>query len=308
MKFGFVANFTDYIAKFAAGAGFDGLEMFVGSIMEFARGVEVNDMTESDAARFMEPLNELGIGFTTLSCNPIHLHGDPAKRADYTAEFKKTLRVCKRFGTDTVVTNAFCDVTKSPSDNISCYKKVFSEYAKIADGEGVRIAIENCPHWHGDPPAIGNIAYSPEMWDALFDAVPDKAIGLQFDPSHLVWQGIDYLRAIKEYGSRIYAFHAKDTEILRDQKYRFGVLGRKLGEGTEWPGGWWRYRIPGFGEVDWKGIFNALYELDYSGPMVIEHEDPVFGGDRSENGLEIGPRTEKGLKLGLSYLKNLDII
>jgi sugar phosphate isomerase/epimerase len=195
------------------------------------------------------------------------------------------------------VTNAFTDRSKTPFENLKVYKEVFGEYAKAAEGEGVRIAVENCPHWVGYPTPVGNIAFSPEMWDAMFGEVPSKAVGLEFDPSHLVWQGIDYLKALVEYGGRVYSFHAKDTEILKDGLYRYGVIGKQIGKESEWDAGWWRYRIPGFGEVNWKGVFNALYEIGYNGPMVIEHEDPVFDG----------ARREEGLRMGLRFLKSLEM-
>ena len=304
MKYGFVAFYTDKIARFAASAGFDSLELFV----DTDTSLDLDKMSSPDIERLVGNLDSMGIKLATISCNPIHLDGNPEKRAENNAYFKKAIKSCRKFGTDIIVTNAFADKSKSPYENLKAYKEVFTEYAKIADSEGVKIAIENCPHWVGCPTPVGNIAFSPEMWDAMFDAVPAKTIGLEFDPSHLVWQGIDYIKAIRDYSDRIYAFHAKDTEILKDERNKYGIIGKQIGKESEWDAGWYRYRIPGFGEIDWKRIFNALYEAEYNGPMIIEHEDPVFGGDRSENGMDLGPRTEKGLKLGLEYLKELDLL
>jgi len=308
MKYGFVAVYDQETAKFAANAGFDGLEVFVGPIIDVAMGLDILNMSEDEIKQVVDYMNGLGIGPVTLTCNPIHLHGDPAKRDEAAKHFRKALETAKMMGTDIVTTNVFTDRTKSPADALADYKVVFSEYAKIAEAQGVKIAIENCPHWHGKPPMFGNLAFTPEMWEAMFDAVPSKAIGLEFDPSHLVWMGIDYLRALREFGDRVYAFHAKDTEILPEQQYRYGILGQQINAPNEWPGGWWRYRIPGYGQVDWRAIQCLLYEMEYTGPMIIEHEDPVFGGDRSENGLGLGPRTELGLRLGLAHLKSVKLL
>ena len=307
MKYGFVAFYDDETAAFAARAGFDGIEAFAGPVMDVAAGIDIG-MTDDDIKRMTDYLGGLGIGILTLSCNPVHLTGDAAARENGAAQFVRAIKICRRFGTDIVVTNAFTDRNLTVSQNLVEYKKVFGEYAKIAESEGVKIAIENCPHWSGSPATIGNLAYSPEMWAAMFDAAPSEAIGLEFDPSHLVWQGIDYIRALREFGGRVYAFHAKDTEILPEQRYRYGIFGKQLDAPNEWPGGWWRYRMPGFGEIDWSGVYNALYEMEFGGPMIIEHEDPVFGGDRSENGLGLGPRTETGLRLGLAHLKKTALI
>jgi len=305
MKYGFVTFYTDQIVEFAADAGFDALEVFV----DPGSNLDLNKMSNSEIESFTAKLRDMNISLATISCNVIHLDGNPAKRSENNAYFQKAIKAAKLFGTNIVVTNAFGDKAKSPYENITAYKEVFSEYAKAAEGEGVRIAIENCPHWIGlHPMPVGNIAFSPEMWEAMFDAVPSDAIGLEFDPSHLHWLGIDYVKALRNFGDRVYAFHAKDTEILADERDKFGIMGKQIDKETEWDAGWWRYRIPGFGEIDWKGIYNTLFELEYNGPMVIEHEDPVFGGDRSENGMDFGDRTKMGLKLGLAYLKHCDIL
>jgi len=305
MNYGFVTFYSGKIADFAASAGFDTLEIFV----DIETDLNLNNITNDDIKRLVSEINEKGLELATISCNPIHLHADPTKKAENISYFKKALKNAKSFGTGIVVTNAFGDINISPSENLFAYKKVFSEYAKVAEGEGVKIAIENCPHWIGDHPmTVGNIAFSPEMWEAMFNEVSSDAIGLEFDPSHLYWLGIDHIKALNDFGSRIYAFHAKDTEILTEKRNRFGIMGKQINKDHEWDAGWWRYRIPGFGEINWKDVYNVLYEIDYKGPMIIEHEDPVFGGDRMENGLDFGARTKKGLKLGLAYLKDCDIL
>jgi len=145
---------------------------------------------------------------------------------------------------------------------------------KKATDRGVQVAIENCPH------GGHNIANSPTMWQRMFDAVPSEAIGLQYDPSHLVWQGIDPIAPIHEFASRIYAFHAKDTQLDNEILKREGILGS----------GWWRYRVPGYGQIDWQRIFGALADIGYKGDVVIEHEDPVFENELFEQGLRLGLR------------------
>jgi sugar phosphate isomerase/epimerase len=287
MKFGFVTSYTEEIAEFAANAGFDCLEVFV----ELGTRMDLNKITSREIDEILGYMHGKGLSIGTISCNPNNY--DPSRRKENNEYFTKAIKSARKFGTEIVVTGAFMDKSKSPYENIKEFQEEFKEYSKVAESEGVRIAIENCPHWVGYPTPVGNIAFSPEMWDALFDAVPSAAIGLEFDPSHLVWLGIDYLKAIRNFGSRIYAFHAKDTEILNDKLSIYGIIGKQIGKESEWDAGWWRYRIPGFGQVNWQGVFNALYEIKFSGPINIEHEDPVFGGDRSR----------EGLKLGLHFLK-----
>lgn len=294
MNIGFVVTqFSKERVEFAGKAGFDSLEIFT----EKNAPLDIEKMNESDIAEFVEFMNQNNVKLGTLTCSVNHLEGDLTRRKENNAYFIKTLKICKKLGTDIVATNAWADKNKSPKENIKDYKEIFSEYAKVAEAEGVKIAIENCPHSVGYPIPIGNIAYSPEMWEAMFEAVPSKAVGLEFDPSHLLWLGVDYLKAIKDFGDRIYAFHAKDTEIIQEMLGKCGIYGKQFGASSEWDLGWWRYRIPGWGMVDWLGVFRALNDIGFNGQMAIEHEDPVFGGER----------TDEGLNLGLRYLRQFMI-
>jgi len=199
--------------------------------------------------------------------------------------------------TDIITTNAWGNKDLKPADNIPIFAEVYTPIAKMAEEMGVRIAFENCPHYLGYPLTIGNISFSPEMWELMFEAVPSRALGLEFDPSHLFWQGIDYIGALRKFGDRVYAMHAKDTEICEDMKKKCGILGKQLGAVSIWDSGWWRYRIPGWGKIDWQEIYRVLYDLKYDGPIMIEHEDPVFDG-------ELRPQ---GLKMGLKYLRKFDL-
>jgi len=125
---------------------------------------------------------------------------------------------------------------------------------------------------------------SPATWDAWFEAVPSDALGIEFDPSHLAWQGIDYLRALREYRARVYHVHAKDSEPLPENRYRYGVNGPT-----------YRFRIPGYGEINWTAFITALNELGYDGGVAIEHEDDIYGwhtgGELYDEGLVRGWQT-----------------
>ena len=107
-------------------------------------------------------------------------------------------------------------------------------------------------------------------------------------------QGIDHIRATKEFGDRIYYAHAKDTEILHDQLYEYGIMGRALGEGVRPYGGWWRYRLPGYGQINWPQFMGALAEVGYDDVLAIEHEDAIWYGSHELN--------KKGLLLSKAFL------
>jgi len=153
------------------------------------------------------------------------------------------------------------------------FQKVFNSIVDFAKEHGVRIALEN---WYAT-----NLQ-GLDHFQAAFESVPDRNLGLNFDPSHLFWQQIDYIEAVHRFGDRIYHTHAKDTEVLPFRLRYVGVLGR----------GWWRYRIPGWGGINWRSYITALREVGYNYVLSIEHEDPFFG-------------PEDGLINGKNFLENL---
>lgn len=187
-------------------------------------------------------------------------------------------------GVEVVTTLTGGDPDKNLDENIQLFKETFSEVAKIAEANGVKIAFENWPGLGGYPPVKSvTFGFHPVAWQKMFDVVPSEALGLEFDPSHLVWQNIDYIAQVKLFGPRIHHVHLKDTEIFEGRLSEVGIFGS----------GWWRYRIPGFGIVNWAEFISALKEVGFDGGCAIEHEDPVFSG----------PRRVEGLKLGYNHLR-----
>jgi sugar phosphate isomerase/epimerase len=284
MKLGFCADWSEERLDFAAEAGFDCLELGVGP------GTALPLEDDAGFERVRELCARRGLEVATVFCGVPHLSPDAAERERARRAFTLALRSCRRLGATIVATNAGGDPQSRHRLQLDRYREQFGEYARVAEGEGVRIAIENCPSHGGYPVGIGNLGFGPELWAALFDAVPSRAIGLEFDPSHLVFLMIDPLRALRGFGDRIYAFHAKDTEISRDGLARYGCFGKQLmGEGEyregTWDFGWWRFRIPGWGDLDWKELFRGLVDVGFDGHVIIEHEDPVFRGPRHDEGL-----------------------
>ena len=115
--------------------------------------------------------------------------------------------------------------------------------------------------------------------------MPSPALGLEFDPSHLVWQGIDWAAQLRKWIERVHHVHAKDTEIFKDRLEANGFFS----------GGWWRYRLPGYGCVDWHKLTSILKEKGYQGAICLEHEDGIFLGERRVEGLEKAYATLKPL-------------
>jgi sugar phosphate isomerase/epimerase len=181
------------------------------------------------------------------------------------------------------------DTSRNGDENIAIYKDVFTPIAAHAESKGVRLAFENWPR-NGTMLAI-----TPELWDGMFNAVPSSAIGLCYDPSHFYWLGIEPIQPIWDFQDRIYYAHAKDTEMLAAGQNYYGIYGRQLSSTEE--RSWWRYRLPGYGAVDWIRYLDTLYQIGYDGILSVEHEDPVWE--------ETPEKALRGLQLAQQFLQPL---
>jgi sugar phosphate isomerase/epimerase len=219
-----------------------------------------------------------------------NLHPDVEQRRAIHEHLKKVIDAAELLQVKLVGTFMGGRPDLTPKENIKEFAIVFGDILKYAADRGVKMMIENCPmeNWvrFGLP---GNYAYSPELWQALFNELPDDNLGLNLDPSHLYWLGIDYVKVVKEFAAKIFHVHAKDTEILKEGQQCFGILNRQV-DPIPWKSGWWRYRIPGLGEIQWKNFITALQENGYDQVLSIEHEDPIWEGseEKVKQGLVIG--------------------
>ncbi len=284
MNIGYVANGVKPAEALgqAARLGFDGVELG----FSWGTPCDLDPWTPDDTRRACDEVAKSGakiLAITTGWAN--HLAPDQAGRDHAFANMLKAIELAPQLGTGVVTCNAFGDPAQRPEKQVKLFGQVFGEYARRAEDKGVRIGIENCPHCHTEHGIqIGNVAYTPALFDQLFDAVPSTAVGLEYDPSHFFWLGVDYVGAVRRYADRLVYMHAKDTEVLRDRLGQVGIYGD----------GWWRYRMPGMGQVDWERIARALAEVGYRTGVVIEHEDPVFEGARFEEGLSLGLKFLRG--------------
>ncbi len=169
---------------------------------------------------------------------------------------------------------------QSIAHSLEYFKDSFPAVARACEASGVRIAFEGYP---GPPPHYNTLGYTPEVWRAMFAAVPSAALGLCYDPSHLVRLGIDYVRVLEEFRDRLYHCHGKDTALLPEQRYLYGNASPALSEAPACSGGAWRYCVPGAGTVDWAAVAEALERSGYAGCVCIELEDARYdGSDEAE--------------------------
>jgi len=281
------------IARWAGGHGYAALEVAAwpdrpGRDWE-ASHLDVEAFGPADADRVRSVLDQHGLTLSAVAYYENNLHEDPEVREATHAHLRRCVDAAQLLGVGLVGTFVGRDVTLTMAENLRLAERVLPPLVEYAAARDVRLVIENCPMegWHPDGyPA--NLAYSPELWGWM----ADLGLWLNYDPSHLVWLGIDPLAALEAHADRILHVQAKDVEVHAAARNRYGVFGQVLGK-QPWVSGWWRYRIPGLGEVDWRRLIDALHQHGYDGVVSVEHEDPVWSGDpgRVRQGLTIAHRT-----------------
>ena len=268
----------DEIARWSSGNGFEMLEVCCwpsdeGSTRRYGGicHIDVDGLTQDRADEIVERLRGTAIEISGLGYYPNPLHPDADHRTAVSDHLKKVITAAAMMDVPVVNTFIGANQTKTQAENWDHAKEIWHPIVDHAKDHGVKIAIENCPMIFSNDewPSGHNLAYSPSMWRTMFEEFGDT-VGLNFDPSHLIWQMIDVGAVIDEFGERFYHFHAKDLEIDEVGLYEHGIL--SLGMGWQVP------RLPGLGDVDWNVVFSALYRVGYDYVICVEHEDRKFEG------------------------------
>jgi sugar phosphate isomerase/epimerase len=268
----------DQVASCAAGVGFEILEIAcwprtTGPTRRYAgtSHIDVANLSAAQAREIVTAMQEKKLDISGLGYYPNPLHPDLAHRQSVIDHLKKVIVAAGRMGLPVV--NTFCggDGAKHVDDNWKEALKVWPDIIAHAQDNGVKLTFENCPmiFSYDEWPGGHNIAYSPYVWRRILEAWAGD-VGMNFDPSHLVWQMIDKERFIREFGKNMLHVHAKDLMIDHDGLYERGILSAGIG--------WQVPRMPGLGDIDWSRIFSGLYRAGYDGPVIIEHEDRRFEG------------------------------
>lgn len=262
------------VLRFAADNDFECVEVMcwpVGKAERRYAGVthiDVTDFSASDAAEIKALTEKYGVKISALGYYPNPLVADADERTQYSEHIKKVIAASALLDVNVMTTFVGRDPAKSIEDNWPMFEEVWKPLVTFAESQNVKIGIENCPmlfsldEWPGGK----NLAISPEVWRRMFDTIPSDSFGLNFDPSHLVWQGIDITRAIKEFAPRFVHVHAKDEKVDADLLYDRGIMGLK----------WHLPKLPGLGSVDWGKFFSTLTDTGYKGPVCIEVEDRAY--------------------------------
>jgi len=245
--------------------------------------ISVEGLTNSGALEIKDKFKQCGLEISSLAYYPNYLDPDPEIAEFSQNHLKKVIKAASLLGVDNVGTFVGRDSNKNVEESLKDFKRVFTDLVKYAEDHNVKIAIENCPMlWEDRWPGGNNLASTPEIWTQMFELIPSKNLGLNFDPSHLVWQFIDYVQVVYEFRDRIYHVHAKDTRIMPEVLARVGAKGF----------GFYKDKVAGLGDIDWKRFISALYEIDYQGVISIENEDRDFEKDEETilRGIKLGKK------------------
>ncbi len=234
--------------------------------------LDVAGFDEGRASAVRAMLAQAGIAISGLGYYPNPLAPEEAEARVYRDHLREVIQAAALLGVPVVNTFIGRDPSRSLDDNWPRFRAVWPPLVEFAERLGVRIAIENCPMlFTGDEwPGGKNLAYAPAVWRRMFAEIPSPFFGLNYDPSHLVWQRMDYLKPLREFAPRIFHVHAKDVRVDPERLDEVGILAAPLEYHTP--------KLPGLGEVNWGRFFSVLGETGYDGPVCLEVEDRAYEG------------------------------
>jgi sugar phosphate isomerase/epimerase len=301
MKLGFVSAILPdlslrEVVSFAREAGYTCVEVMCWPVSKAERRyagvthIDVANLTKAHADEIREVFEGAGIELSGLGYYPNPLSADRDEAQACIKHLQKVIRAAPLLGCNRVNTFIGRDWTKSVDDNWPQFRKVWKPLLALAEQQQVYIGIENCPmlFTRDEWPGGKNLATSPTIWRRMFEEFPTKHFGLNFDPSHFVWQQMDYLKPLREFKERLFHIHAKDVRIDPERLDDVGILAHPVDYHVP--------KIPGLGEVDWGRFFSVLGDVGYTGPVCVEVEDRAFEGSLESR--------QTSLHQSATYLRN----
>lgn len=284
-KLGVLGQFSEGNLEWVKQEGFTSMGLWA----NHKNPLDPERITDQQIEKVKDTIRRSGLYVSVLGCTENHINKDADARARSNAYFAKVIELAGKLGVPHVGTASGTIPEKSLDEQVDEIVRVYTEkYFPACEKSKVRILWEP---WAGGP----NIATGPVGYEALFKAFGNTPhVGLQYDPSHLVWQMMDPIQCARDFVDKIYDVHLKDTEI------RWEIL-RKTGINPLNGARWWRFRVPGSGQIDWKAFFTVLMDAGFEGAMNIEHEDDLY--HPSYNGNEFGDGYKTGFRIAHQYLK-----
>lgn len=306
MKLGFVSAILDTwtyeeMMDFASDHGFDCVEAACwpqGKAERRYAGVSHIDAErvledEAYAKHILDYSKEKNVEISSLAYYPNTMDGNPEKRNAAVSHLKNLILASHKLGVGMVTTFIGRDQEKTVEENLELVKEVWPSIIKVAEENHVKVAIENCPMLFGADqwPGGQNLMTTPAVWRKVFEILDSDCLGINYDPSHFVWQMIDYIKPIYEFKDKIFHVHYKDIKVYKDRLDDCGIMA--------YPLDYMSPKLPGLGDVDWGRYVSALTDVGYDGYTCIEVEDKAFEGTKE--------KIEASLVLSRKYLKQFVI-
>ena len=301
MKLGFVSAILpdeslEEVFQIASDIGYDCVELMcwpVGKAERRYAGVTHVDVENFDAAAAQQ-VNDMaakyGVAISGLGYYPNPLAPDEAESAAAIDQIRKVIAASAMLGVNRMNTFVGRDWKLSVDDNWPKFLDTWRPIIEFADEQNVRVGIENCPMSFSNDewPGGKNLATTPQIWRRMFDDIPSPNFGLNYDPSHMIWQHMDYVKPIRDFGDRFSHVHAKDVRIDKHKLDDVGIMA--------YPAEYHTPKLPGMGDVDWGKFFSALTDTGYDGCVCVEVEDRAYEGSL-ENRV-------RSLQQSYTYLRN----
>jgi len=283
MQLGFVSAILpdlslDEVFTFAAETGYDCVEVMCWPVSKAERRyagvthIDVLNLGPADIGKIQDVVQWTGVAISGLGYYPNVLSPDLDEARRGREHLEKVIRAAPLLGLSRVNTFVGRDWTKSVDDNWPRFLDTWRPLIELAEQHTVRIGIENCPmlFTHDEWPGGKNLATTPVIWRRMFHDIPSPNFGLNFDPSHCVWQQMDYLRPLAEFKDRLVHVHAKDVRVDQSRLDDVGIMAHPLDYHVP--------KLPGLGDVDWGRFFSVLTDAGYQGPVCVEVEDRAYEG------------------------------
>jgi len=251
--------------------------------------IDVASLSKADVEHITQLQKKYSVKISGLGYYPNPLAANVKERNVYINHIKKVIKAAAILKVGRVNTFIGRDHTRSVDNNWPLFMKVWPGIIKLAEKQKVKVGIENCPmiFTNDEWPGGKNLGSTPEIWERMYKAIPSKYFGLNYDPSHMVWQQMDYLSPMRDFSKKLFHIHAKDVRIDKHLLDKKGIMAP--------PNEWHTPKLPGLGEVDWGKFFSVLSSTGYDGPVCVEVEDRAYEGSKKKR--------IAALKQSYTYLK-----
>jgi len=234
--------------------------------------IDVDTLDDKKANYINQYVRQKNVTISALGYYPNPLDPDREKGEFYIQHIKKVIDASAKLGVNRINTFIGRDKNKSVDENFKLFRQIWPDIINYSAERNVRVGIENCPmiFTNDEWPGGNNLATTPVIWRRMFSEIGSQFFGLNYDPSHLLWQQMDYIRPLYEFKDKLFHIHLKDARVYREKLDEVGIMATPLEFHTP--------KLPGLGDINWARFISALNDVRYDGPVCIEVEDKTFEG------------------------------